>query len=185
MIEAEYKARLADPDRVRGLLNGKANPDRVSYQDTYFDREDGSLTSRDQELRLRTVSGNKGSEHLLTFKDATVDQETGSKPEFETLVGERESAEEIIKHLGFRPDISFTKNCENYRYAAAGRDVLATVVTVPEIDGVFLEIETLVPDGELDSALADLRGELAELGISPDQWTTELYTDAVRKSRNQ
>nr|WP_051022681.1 CYTH domain-containing protein [Nocardia pneumoniae] len=92
--------------------------------------------------------------------------------------------EQIIRRLGYRPQISFTKQCENHQFTAAGREMLATVVTVPEIEGTFLELETQVDTEEdLDNALADLRAVLAVLGISSDQLTTELYTDAVAASR--
>lgn len=162
-----------------------AGTDVVSYQDTYFDDTDNSLTATVREFRLRTVRNDNGSaRHILTLKDAAVDQETGSKPEYETDVNQRDTMEQIIRQLGYQPTISFTKHCENHRFTAAGREMLATVVTVPEIDGTFLELETLVnTEDDLGNALADLRTVLAELGVSSDQLTTELYTDAVNASR--
>ncbi|WP_067478633.1 class IV adenylate cyclase [Nocardia amamiensis] len=186
MIEAEYKARLTDADAVRAELAARAEVDVVSYHDVYFDDPGESLTATGREFRLRSVrSGDGSSRHLITFKDPAVDLETGSKPEYETEVSRWDMMEQIIGRLGYRPWISFTKQCENYRFIAVGRDMLATVVTVPEINGTFLELETQIEtEGDLDSALADLRTVLAALGISPDQLTTELYTDAVAASRD-
>lgn len=63
--------------------------------------------------------------------------------------------------------------------------MLATLVRVPELDGTFLELETLAPADELQSALGDIRAVLAELGIDGDDMTTELYTDAVAARRNR
>lgn len=184
VIEAEYKARLADPDSVRAKLAALAAAEVVIYQDAYFDDGARTLHADDRELRLRTVKGSRSVRHLLTFKEAAVDLGTGSKPEYETDIGGREVLEQILDSLGYRPSISFTKECENYRFTTNGRDVLATVVTVPEIDGTFLELETLVDaDEDLNSALSDLRKTLSALGVSGDQLTTELYTDAVAESR--
>lgn len=185
MIEAEYKARLADADAVREKLAARAEADAVSYQDTYFDDPSHSLTATDREFRLRTVRNKEGSaRHILTFKGAAVDHENGAKPEYETEVNQRDAMEQIIRKLGYRPQISFTKQCENYRFIAAGREMLATVVTVPEIDGTFLELETLVDtEDDLGNALADLRKVLAALGVTSDQLITELYTDAVKAGR--
>jgi adenylate cyclase class 2 len=185
VIEAEYKARLIDADAVRTKLAARDEAEVVTYHDTYFDDPAGSLSAADREVRLRTIRSDNGSaHHVLTFKDAAVDEETRSKPEYETEVNQRESTELIIKRLGYRPTISFIKKCENHRFTAAGRSVLATLVTVPEVDGTFLELETLVKaDDDLDGALADLRTILTSLGISPDQLTTELYTDAVAAIR--
>lgn len=184
MIEAEYKARLDDPDAVRAKLKERAQAERVSYRDVYFDAADRTLGRADREFRLRTISGVNGTHHLLTFKDAAVDTVTGSKPEFETIVGEREPMEEIIERLGYAPTIELTKQCENFRFVAAGRELLASIVTVPELDGTFLELETQASKKDLQAVLADLREVLSELGVSEDQLTTELYTDAVADKRN-
>lgn len=62
--------------------------------------------------------------------------------------------------------------------------MIAIVVPVPEIDGVFLELETTAQKPDLGAALADIRAVLDELGISGDDLTTELYTDAVRRTRS-
>ncbi|WP_405484852.1 class IV adenylate cyclase [Nocardia sp. NBC_00511] len=183
MIEAEYKARLADPIGVRERLDELAEREVVSYFDTYFDLPDRSLGAQGRELRVRSVVGTEGSTHVLTFKDAAVDAATGSKPEYETVVAERDSTEAIVRGLGYVPVISFTKRCENYRFTAVNREIVASLVTVPEIEGVFLELETLAPPDDLNRALAALREVLSGLGVGADQFTTELYTDAVSRSR--
>lgn len=62
--------------------------------------------------------------------------------------------------------------------------MLATLVRVPELDGTFLELETMVADdAELPAALDDVRSVLGELGIEEKDFTTELYTDAVAARR--
>lgn len=43
MIEAEYKARLADAAAVLKQLESRAEPERVTYRDTYFDDAEGAL----------------------------------------------------------------------------------------------------------------------------------------------
>ncbi|TLF77406.1 class IV adenylate cyclase [Nocardia cyriacigeorgica] len=185
MIEAEYKARLVNPAGVRKLLADRADAERVEYRDTYFDDAERSLSRGGRECRLRTITGPDGARHLLTFKDPTVDSATGSKPEFETVIGDRAAMEQIIARLGLRAVISFSKACENFRFVADGRQVLATLVSVPELDGQFLELETMVSEeAELPEALRHLESLLAELGVSADELTTELYTDAVARRRD-
>ena len=62
--------------------------------------------------------------------------------------------------------------------------MLATLVRVPELDGVFLEVETLADDqAELQPALDDERRVLGELGLAETDLTTELYTDMVARER--
>ena len=64
--------------------------------------------------------------------------------------------------LGLEQLVAFEKHCANYRFAAMGRDMLATMVTVPEIDGVFIELEALADEAGLADALGDVRTVLGE-----------------------
>ena len=91
--------------------------------------------------------------------------------------------DEILRALGLEHLVAFEKHCANYRFTAKGRDMLATVVTVREIDGTFLELETLAAEDDLAAALGDVRAVLGELGIGEDDLTTEQYTDAVMRAR--
>jgi adenylate cyclase class 2 len=61
--------------------------------------------------------------------------------------------------------------------------MLATVVTVPEISGTFVELETMAEERDLGPALADVRAVLGALGIGEDDVTTEQCTDAVMHAR--
>ncbi|WP_020117555.1 class IV adenylate cyclase [Streptomyces canus] len=183
MIEAELKARVHVPEAVMRQLDERAAARVEVYQDTYYDRPDGSLEKADQELRVRTVHGPDGLRTLLTYKDAAVDEESGSKPEHETQVADSEAAHTIFQGLGYVPVIAFQKRCRNYDFTARGRQMLATLVRVPEIDGTFLEVETLVDEDEVPAALEDIRAVLAELGIAPGDLTRETYTGAVAAQR--
>ncbi|MET7697353.1 class IV adenylate cyclase [Streptomyces sp. NPDC005485] len=184
MIEAELKARVHSPEAVMRQLDERAEARVEIYQDTYYDEPGRQLEKRDQELRVRTVHGRDGLRTVLAFKDATVDEASGSKPEHETRVDDSQAAHAILQGLGYVPVIAFQKRCRNYDFTAHGRRMLATFVRVPEIDGTFLEVEAIVDEGELSAALEDIRAVLGELGIGPDSLTRELYTDAVAAQRS-
>lgn len=184
MIEAELKARVRDPERVHAELEARAAGRAEVYHDTYYDTPDRELTGGDRELRVRTVHGPDATRTVLTYKGARVDEASGSKPESETAVTDAGAVHEIVRGLGYMPVIEFEKRCRNYEFEARGRSMLATLVQVPEVDGQhWIELETIVPDGELDAALADVRAVLAALSIEDDDLTTEQYTDAVAAAR--
>ena len=90
----------------------------------------------------------------------------------------------ILRRLGYVMSAELTKRCVNYRFEVSGRRILATVVTVPELGGTFLEVETLAEPADLDAALDVVRQVLADLGVTDDELTGELYTDAVRAARS-
>lgn len=183
MIEAELKARLTDPASVRAALGQLSDPEKAIYRDTYYghdrDLPPGS------ELRLRTVEKPDIARHLLTFKEPAVDEASGSKPEYETTVGTPAAVMHMLGGLGFVVDIELTKHCENYRLDHDGRSFLATVVGVPELDGTFLEVETITTEEQVGEALRAVRNLLGRLGVGEDELTTELYTDAVRAARKR
>ncbi|SES47724.1 adenylate cyclase, class 2 [Streptomyces sp. yr375] len=185
MIEAELKARVHAPEAVMRLLDERATARVEVYQDTYYDRPDGSLEKADQELRVRTVHGADVTRTVLTYKGATVDEDSGSKPEHETVVADAEAAHAILRGLGHVEVIAFEKRCRNYDITARGRQMLATLVRVPEIDGTFLEVETLAHEDDVTAALGDVRAVFEELGIGPEDLTKETYTGAVAAQRSQ
>ncbi|MDT3395423.1 class IV adenylate cyclase [Streptomyces sp. B1866] len=186
MIEAELKARVRAPELVMRRLEefGAGRPE--VYQDTYYDSPSGGLTGLGQELRVRVVHGADGTRSLLTFKGGEVDAASGSKSEHETIVDNPDAVNAMLRGLGYSPVIAFEKRCRNYDFTAYGRQMLGTLVRVPEIDGTFLEVETLIGEdegGELQSALADVRAVLRDLGIEDEDLTQERYTDAVAARR--
>ncbi|MET8688000.1 class IV adenylate cyclase [Streptomyces sp. NPDC004732] len=183
MIEAELKAWVREPETVLTRLDERARARSEVYRDTYYDRPDGPLAAADEELRVRTIHGEDSTRTVLTFKAAAVDAASGSKPEHETDVDNAEAAHAILRGLGYVEAIAFEKQCRNYGFEACGRQMLATLVRVPEIDGTFLELETLVDEGAVAEALSDIRAVLADLGISDADLTRGTYTDAVAQQR--
>lgn len=185
-IEAELKARVRKPEDVMARLEAAFGPGRAEvYQDTYYDLPAGALTATDQELRIRTVHDATGtsSRTVLTYTGARVDEASGSKPENETEVENADAAHAIFRGLGHMPTISFEKPCRNYEFQLDGRDSLATLVQVPQLQGAFIELESQVEQEHLADALSAVRAVLATLGISESDLTTEQYTDAVAATR--
>ena len=118
------------------------------------------------------------SRAVLTYKAPAVDAASASKPEYEADVSDADSTRAILDGLGYCVLVAFAKHCRNYRFVSDGRDILATLVTVPELDGTFLEVETITDD-DVPEALATVRAVLTDIGIEDLDITTEPYADAV------
>lgn len=178
-IEAEIKARVRDVDGVHSRLNGWADPEVAVYSDTYLDRR-GELTDADRELRVRRIRVGDDTTTVLTYKGEVVDAESGSKSELETTVDDPDTTVAILEALGYRTFVAFDKHCTNYRFTRHGLSLLATVVSVPQIDGTFIEVESVVAGtDDPGSALEVIRTILGELGIDRAEETRDTYTDAV------
>ncbi len=185
MIECELKARVRDPEALRAQLSELARAEPSTYRDVYYDQHDRSLAREGREVRIRTVETATMRSSMLTYKEPAVDRASGSKPEHETVLADPGVVDTAFRALGAVELVAFTKQCVNYRFTARGRDMLATMVTVPEIDGTFLELETMADIDEVDPAIADVRATLAELGINEGDLTAAQYSDAVMRARKQ
>jgi len=183
MIEAELKARVPDPAALRRRLKRLAAEEATLYRDTYYDTPGRDLAAAGRELRVRVVETAGTRRALLTYKEPPADQASQSKPEHETVIASPGVIDVILSALGLRHLVAFDKHCLNFRFAAHGRDILATLVAVPEIDATFIELEAMADEPDLLAALADLRAVLGELGLSEEDLTTEQYTDAVMRTR--
>jgi adenylate cyclase, class 2 len=183
VIEAELKARVRDPAALRDRLRRLASEEISLYRDTYYDQPGRDLTAQGRELRVRIMETSGVRRAVLTCKGPAAGTASGSKPEHETKVADAAVVDEILRALGLEHLVAFEKHCADYRFTAKGRDMLAAVVMVPEIDGTFVEPETLTGEDDLAAALGDVRAVLGELGIGEDDRTTEQYTDAVMRAR--
>jgi adenylate cyclase class 2 len=185
VIEAELKARVREPDALRERLRRLADEERSTYRDTYYDRPGRDLTAAGRELRVRVIEAGELRRTVLTYKEPAVDVGSGSKPEHETNIADAQTLDTVFRALGLEHLVAFEKRCANYRFTVHGRDMLATVVTVPEIAGTFIELETMAHEAEVSAALDDVRAVLHELGVNDDDLTTEQYTDAVMSARGR
>jgi adenylate cyclase class 2 len=183
VIEAELKALVRDPAGLLAALAERAPAEPAAYADTYYDTPGRRLTGSGRELRVRIIDRGGSRTCLLTYKEAAVPGTT-SKPEHETPVGDPAVFAALFAGLGLGVLVELTKHCTNYRFPHAGYPMLATVVTVPELAGTFVEVETQVPAAaEVSAALDTIRDLLTELGITEADLDTRDYTDMVQQAR--
>lgn len=184
-IEAEQKAHIRDPEALEAALARHGELRRSRYHDTYYDSPDGTLVARHHELRVRIVQTDDDVTALLTAKGEVLDPVSGSKQEAETSVGDAEATKAVLEQLGYRRHVELAKHCTNVDLDAHGYTMLATLVTVPELDGSFIELEAVIDDdADLRAALDAVHATLADLGVPDTDHTNETYTDAVLRARS-
>jgi adenylate cyclase class 2 len=175
LVEAELTAVVPDPERMRAALGERAEVERCVYADAYFDRPDRGLRAAGYKVRLRTITTAESTQVLLTYKEPAVDVASGARPEHETEVGDAAVVRTLFAGLGLVEFISFEKHCENYRFQESGREILATVVEIPELPETFLEVETMAAPEDVVAALEVVRQVLAGLGLTDADLCTESY----------
>jgi len=185
MYEVELKVR-ADHDRVRErLADVDAERERVVRQvDTYYDAPDRDFAETDEALRIRRetpadppVTVDRGDDPdewttvELTYKGPKVDEQSKTREEHETAVGDDGAADAILR--GLRYEAAATVEKARERYAVDGDHV--TLDAVADL-GTFVEVETTVDrEADVPAARERLVDLLDHLGLDPDDGIRTSY----------
>ncbi|WP_456482520.1 class IV adenylate cyclase [Methanopyrus sp.] len=164
MYEVEVKVRLKNPEDVRERLEELGEKVRtVRQRDLYYQHPCRDFAETDEALRLRRSDGRV----TMTYKGPRVGREK-SRVELEVTVDDFETADAVLRHLGFEPleHAEVRKIRTVYVLEVDGEKVVATLDEVEGL-GTFLELECKAADesevGEkeelLVSVLEDLKVE--------------------------
>jgi adenylate cyclase, class 2 len=184
IIEAELKARVRDPEALKRDLGRLARGEPGTCYNVCYDTPDGALSGSGRELRVRLIDAGDVPRTVLTCKDRAAGEASQPKPD-ETTVASGGVIDVILSGLGPVHLAEFEKQCVTCQFTSSGRDMLATTVTVPGIDGTFIEMQTPAREEDLETARGALRDALAVLGIGEDDLTTDTYTGAVLRARGR
>jgi len=146
---AELERRLLD-------LGGTGFGEPATESDIFFQHPCRNFVQTDECLRLRyRVFSDGTSEHSLTYKGPKIDVNTKSRQEIELSITEPEQCERLLAALGFHPSASVQKFRRRQRLTVNHRHVdivLDTLPALPESTRLFVEIETLATESEVDES---------------------------------
>jgi adenylate cyclase class 2 len=171
MYEVEVKVP-ADIDAVRERLEdaGATRVEAVEQTDTYYDAPHRDFAATDEAFRVRRVTTTAAdTESYLTYKGPLVDDESKTREEHETAIGDGDVADDIVRSLGFAPAATVRKHRESYRLDG----YTVTLDAVRDV-GEFVEVETEVADG-VDDAREGAFAVLRRLGLDPDDQVRTSY----------
>ena len=186
MYEVELKVRAEhDPVRERLAALGASHIGRVTQVDTYYNAPDRDFAVTDEALRVRretdhgearTTGDGDAGRVLLTYKGPLVDDNSKTREEAETRVGNGKAVRDILAGLGY--DAAAAVRKERDRYALS--DCRVTLDRVAEL-GEFVEVEyhDAVSESGIDGARAAVRNRLDELGLDPEAGIQTSYLGLV------
>lgn len=209
MYEVEVKVP-AELDRVRAQLDDaplEVTPQGAVVQaDTYYDAPHRSFPETDEALRIRsehhqsgpvepsaTAESNAGlhddtvHETRVTYKGPLVDEESKTREEVETTVGDAETFDAVLTNLGFEAAATVRKERERYTVAPAdgAADEFEFTVTLDAVDdvGEYVEVETELEDERaLESARSGAYNVLRALELDPDDQIRTSYLGLLLES---
>ncbi|WP_276271388.1 class IV adenylate cyclase [Haloarcula litorea] len=171
MYEVEVKV-AADLARVTERLDelGAEFVGRVEQVDTYYDAPHRDFAETDEALRVRRETADGDTEARITYKGPLVEAESKTREEFETAVGDGETAAAVFDGLGFEPAATVRKRRRFYRHDGY-------TVTLDDVEdvGQFVEVETETDEDGVEAAREGAFEVLRELGLDPEDQTRTSY----------
>ena len=172
-LEVEIKFRVknvAELERRLVLLGGSGFGEPASESDSFFQHPSRNFVQTDECLRLRErVFFDGTSEHSLTYKGPKIDNNTKTRQEIELPITEPERWERLLAALGFCQAASVQKFRRRQRLTVNHRHidiVLDTLPALPESARLFVEIETLATEADVEECRALILDIARQLGLS-------------------
>jgi adenylate cyclase class 2 len=137
-------------------------------EDQYFAAPDRDFARTDEALRLRRV----GDENILTYKGPKLDATTKTRREIEVALHPGSMTVEhmaaLLAALGYRPVATIRKERATYTLSRGGTEVEVCLDDVAGV-GSFVELETVVPDTQVEAARAAVHELARELALGPTE----------------
>jgi predicted adenylyl cyclase CyaB len=171
MIELELKAVVPDPQALitRLRVAGAREEFIGSLIDRRFDYADGSLTARDEVIRVREYSNGDGdSQTSLEWKGpGTVRDGYKQREEIGVETGDARTLIAILERLGLREARTIEREIRQYRLDGA----IVRMEHYPRMDDL-VEVEGEPPD---------IERAIAQMGIPRDAFSSESLADFVSR----
>jgi adenylate cyclase, class 2 len=170
-LEIEIKAWVDDPGEVEENLRSLyGDPIPVHKEDIYYTADD--KFPQLNTLRLRR----SGGKWIFTYKDKSIENGTEINREHETLVESFEVMDEFLKRVGCRYYLE--KKKRGLLFSSGG-----LTIELVEIEGLgtFLEVEKVVPEGEVavESVRAELLAVFDRAGVPRKKIEARYYSDML------
>ncbi|WP_312907684.1 class IV adenylate cyclase [Natronosalvus caseinilyticus] len=193
MYEVELKVEVpATLEAIRARLEalGATREATVVQADTYYDAPHRSFAESDEALRIRREAMDADAdadadtavalndvdhETRVTYKGPLLEDDSKTRAEHETAVGDGETMDAALTKLGFEPVATVEKRRE--RYSLEGYTVTLDAV---EGAGEFVEVEA---DAETEAEIEELRegaaAILERLDLDPAAQLRTSYLELV------
>ena len=172
MIEVEVKVRAKHAD-VRKRLEelGAERVTEKTQRDIYFAAPHRDFADTDEALRVR----HEDDETYITYKGPKLDEETKTREEHETTVGDAEEARAVFESLGFEEFGVVEKRRSVYELGGAR-------VTLDDVSGLgkFVEVERDIEEkADTEEPRAAVLDTLERLGLDADDSVRESYLELL------
>lgn len=145
MLEVEVKAHVSDFRHIKKRLAeiGAKEYKFEHQEDAYFNAPHKDFAKTDEALRIREIPQKEGSDIILTYKGAKLDNKSKTRQEIEVKIDDKEKTAAILQNLGFKAVQTIKKDRIIYLF----QDYIITLDKVYDV-GNFVEIEKESREGE-------------------------------------
>jgi adenylate cyclase class 2 len=172
-FEVEIKFQVENVAELESQLlhlGGTGFGEPATESDSFFQHPCRNFVQTDECLRLRNRLLSDGTaEHSLTYKGPKIDASTKTRQEIELPITEPEQWKSLLATLGFHPFATVQKFRRQQQLTVNQRHVnilLDTLPALPESARLFVELETLATETEVDECRTLLFDIAQQLGLS-------------------
>ena len=175
-FEVEIKFRVNNVDitvlecQLQQQFGGTVFGEQVTESDAFFQHPCRNFVQTDECLRLRNRTFADGTpKHFLTYKGPKIDTSTKTRQEIEVPITEPECVESMLVALGFCKAASVRKFRRRMALTVEHRHVdivFDTLPDLPESSRLFVEMETIASDEEIEVCRSLILGIAKQLGLS-------------------
>lgn len=176
----EVKAHVTDFKPIKNRLSeiGAKEHKFEHQEDVYFNAPHKDFAKTDEALRIREIPSKYGSDLILTYKGAKLDDKSKTRREIEVKIDDKENAASILENLGFEEVQTVKKD----RIIYLLQDYIITLDKVYDV-GNFVEIERDIKEGENYQEILDKIFEISrDLGIK-DGFERRSYLELLELNR--
>jgi adenylyl cyclase CyaB, putative len=169
-LEVEQKFAIADRAATEQTLlaAGVVWGEVLAQADAYWNHPARDFSQTDEALRLRQV----GERNFITYKGPRLDTTTKTRRELEVALPAgaefREQFGAILSALGFRPVATVRKQRRPGILTWQNQEVQIALDDVQDV-GVFVELEIVCNEPELDRAKNVIQSLAARLGLTQNE----------------
>lgn len=201
MLEIEIKASLGDLEKeqiknLAEIMNFKYSK-TLHETDIYFNGNDRNFAKTDEALRLRSCEElykkphsekpQKDTAAFITYKGPKLDEDSSTRTEYETSIGDLSTAKELLCALGYKALFTVEKirdefKLEEFKLCDDKNRIGEITLCIDEVSGLgnYIELETLADSEDNKEIFTEkLINILDELKIPRENMTRKSYLELL------
>lgn len=197
LLETEIRAVLTDDQHnqlaEKLILLGAQEHERQAIKDIYYCPQ--TITSFDQiemdavgsySLRLRKIENQNGvSKTELNVKQLTEKGDHTAWAEYETMLPNSDTVDQMLKIIGFKPYVTIEKTRQVFFMTDTNKQEYQFLIENIQDFGPVLEVESISTRSNVEASKSYIHKFMSSVGIKQEQIAPKSVTNIIMRQRSR